>query len=549
MTLEEVDPQLRAFLEDREWRLNHLYWIEDKQGRLMRLKMNQPQERFYRNIWKRNHILKARQFGMSTLMSMMELDACLFKAHCNCAIVDKTLDDAKGKLKKARLAYDLLDYVPENATAEDRALAQIGKELKAAVPMKAGSKTELEWENGSVISCGVSKRGGTLQLLHISELASIARHAPQKAQEVLSGALQAVNAQSYIVIETTHEGGRAGLNYEMMQAAMANAGKELSPMQWRFHFFPWFDLDEYEEDPVYWPQPKPEQKVAFEQHRRLAEYFDGLERSLGIELNPRKRAWYALKRQELGDLMKQEYPSTPDETFDALIEGSIYARELSLLKMAGALMAEFVPQKMRPVYTSWDLGHSDSTCVWLWQLGADGKFYLLDHYAASRKSPDHFVGVVRGWMAQYGVQMTKCLLPHDGNNQFNGQASYAQLLRNAGLPVSVVPRTNDPWVGINLVRMLLPNCVFHERCSREIRDGMDVYPSGVQSLEQYRTLPDGSNGAERATPLHDKYSHSADAFRMFAEARQAGLVSELAPWNRPLRNGSNTARGAEWLRR
>lgn len=550
MELENVDPELRRRLEDREWRLNNLYWIESKSGKVMRLRLNAEQRKFLGALWHRNHVLKARQLGMSTLVAILELDSCLFCAHCNCAIIDKTLKDAQEKLKKAKFAYDMLDWVPREASAADRALAQIGAELKKQVPVKKSNETEFLFRNESGISCGVDKRGGTVQVLHISELGHVAIHAPLKAQEMMSGALQAVDENSYVIIETTHEGGRAGLNYTMMQEAMLNAGKKLSPLQWRFHFFAWWEHDEYEQDASFWTKPvDPREKIPFARQQELARYFEGLEKALGITISDRKKAWYKLKKQELGELMKQEYPSTPDEAFDARIEGTIYAREMALLRVAGQLLAEFQPDPLQPCYTSWDLGHSDSTCVWLWQIGSDGKFYLVDHYAAAGQSPDHFVGVVRSWMARYRIQMEACLLPHDGNNKFNGQASYAQLLRNAGLPVHVVPRTNDPWVGINLVRMLLPKCVFHERCSQDTHVGLEVYPSGVQSLEQYRTLPDGSNGAERPTPLHDKYSHSADAFRMFVEARQAGLVTELTPWNNPRRGGGNgIVRGAEWLR-
>ncbi len=129
MKLEDVAPALREMVENQEWRLNNLYWIEDKRGRLQRFRMNFAQRELFENFHHRNEILKARQLGISTFVAILMLDCCLFTARWTCGIVDKAVDEAKKKLSKALLAYDLLDYVPENASAADKALAQIGKEI------------------------------------------------------------------------------------------------------------------------------------------------------------------------------------------------------------------------------------------------------------------------------------------------------------------------------------------------------------------------------------------------------------------------------------
>lgn len=50
--------------------------------------------------------------------------------------------------------------------------------------------------------------------------------------------------------------------------------------------------------------------------------------------------------------------------------------------------------------------------------------------------------------------------------------------------------------------------------------------SGVNALENYQKAPTGSSGVERDTPLHNRCSHAADAFRTFAEAYEKGLVAK-----------------------
>ena len=103
---------LRGRLDDPLWRLNHLYWIEDKSGRLQRFRMNAAQQRLHRGLWHRNVVLKARQLGISTYVALLMLDRCLFTPNYHAGIIDKTLPDAEQKLEKLRFAWEHLDYLP-----------------------------------------------------------------------------------------------------------------------------------------------------------------------------------------------------------------------------------------------------------------------------------------------------------------------------------------------------------------------------------------------------------------------------------------------------
>lgn len=554
MRLDEVDPKIRAMVENQEWRLNNLYWIEDKKGRLQRFRMNFAQKELFDNFHHRNEILKARQLGISTFVAILMLDCCLFTARWTCGIVDKAVDEAKKKLAKALLAYDLLDYVPENASEADRALAQIGREVKQEITLKEVSKMAAAWSNRSSITVGASMRGGTLQMLHVSELAYVANHNPKRAEEIRAGALNAVATENYIIKESTHEGGRAGINYEMVQQAIANrCRKKLSPLDYRFFFFPWHKNPEYVLDAEFWDRlPSPEEdnyKILIQERKRLEDYFSELER-LGIFLDSGQKAWYQSQVRTFGFMVRQEYPSTPDEAFDVLAARAIYQTELTMLKVAGRMLVEFETNALLPTYVSWDIGRGDAMSIWLWQVGPDGTYHVVDHYSANRLSLDHFVGVVRAWEGQHRVSVTKHLVPHDARHEKWDGDSFEQALCRAGFVVSVVPRTRDVWVGIQATRLMLPHCVFHSRCGIPITacNGKE-YPSGLQALENYQTAPEGANGVERSQPLHDRYSHSADAFRTFAEACAAGLVDMNASWAQPGESVGRreVVRGAEWL--
>lgn len=249
-----MDSQLmQGRLDDPLWRLQHLYWIENKAGRMQRFTLNAAQMRLHRAMWNRNAVLKARQLGISTYVAMLMLDCCLFTPNFHAGIIDKSLPDAEQKLAKVRFAWENLDYAAPDADAAERALAYLGGLIKQRTGvLKRGelhpvgdARTRMAFANGSDIRLGTTLRGGTLQLLHVSELAHVSVHAPWRAREIRTGAINTVPADGRIILESTHEGGRYGVNYEMMQQAMENSAKdELSPLDFRFFFFSWFDNPE-----------------------------------------------------------------------------------------------------------------------------------------------------------------------------------------------------------------------------------------------------------------------------------------------------------------
>ena len=121
----------QSVLSSQLWRLEHLYWIENKAGQLQRFSLNRAQRRLHERLWYRNDILKARQLGISTYVAMLMLDMSLFRSNFHCGIIDKSLPDAQQKLAKLRFAWDHLDYVPPDPSAMDVALARLGERIKS----------------------------------------------------------------------------------------------------------------------------------------------------------------------------------------------------------------------------------------------------------------------------------------------------------------------------------------------------------------------------------------------------------------------------------
>ena len=80
----------------------------------------------------------------------------------------------------------------------------------------------LTFGNNSSVRVSTSMRSGTLQYLHVSEFGKICAQAPEKAREIVTGALNTVEAGQFVVIESTAEG-QEGAFYEMAQHARARA--------------------------------------------------------------------------------------------------------------------------------------------------------------------------------------------------------------------------------------------------------------------------------------------------------------------------------------
>ncbi len=519
--MKSLSDVLSGRLDNQLWRLNNLYWIENKMGHMQRFRLNAAQQRLYDNLHSRNAVLKARQLGISTFTALLMLDNCLFTPNYHAGIIDKSLPDAEQKLGKMRFAWEQLDYLPPEPSLEQQALAQLGSIVKYHTGMKRGerlcpssdTRSRLSFTNGSDIRIGTNLRGGTLQMLHVSELAHTSVHSPWRAREIRTGGINTVPKNGCIILESTHEGGRYGVNYEIMAQAMENRAKgELSELDFAFFFLSWFDHEEYE------LSGKPRWAD------RLSLYFHKLEQEEHISLREEQKLWYSRMEQIMGSSMQQEYPSTCDEAFATGNEGAIYGRQISILREQGRIGADFAYHPEHPLYCSWDLGLSDHTALWLIQLIGEN-IYWLDHYAINQQGIEHFAAQVQKWEREYGL-ITQHLLPHDAAHRDPHGQSYVENLFALGIShVRIVPRTPDIWRGINHLRGLLLHSWFHPKTLQGLINARGLEePSGLRCLEMYRSSPPGQNGQIHNSPLHDQYSHSADAARCFAEAHSHGMV-------------------------
>jgi len=481
ITTEQMQRELLVHLGDREWRMDNLYQIEDKMGNVVPFVRNDSQREFWHHMWWLNVILKDRQRGFSTLIAIFILDSCLFAPNTTAGIIDITLPDAKKKLGKILFAYDRL---PES--------------IKAEVPTLTRAKESIEWVNGSRVDVSTSHRGGTLQILHISEYGKIAARKPDVAKEIKTGAMNTVAAGNFMIVESTAEG-QEGEFFEICQESQRQAAAKsiLTPLDFKFHFFGWWmgHENELEEGTV---------AITDEVHA----YCNKIEAELGITINNRKRGWYQKKQKQQGDdMMTREFPSTPKEAFAASIDGSYYAKAMLKARQEGRIC--HVPyDEGFPVEVFWDLGMDDSMSLWFRQrIGGSNR--LIDYYEASGEGLAHYAKILneRGYL--YG----KHYMPHDASVRELGTGiKRSEKAEELGIkPVVTVVRPRDTEAvldGIEAVRTFLSTCWIDERkCA-----------AGIKCVDNYRKEWDERLASFRRGPLHNWASHGADSLRTGAVA-------------------------------
>ena len=469
-------------LSNQRWRLSHLYQIVNDKGDVVNFKMRMAQKLLYLGMHYLNIILKSRQHGITTFVCLLFLDICMFNSNTHACIIAHNKDDAKDFFtKKIMFAYNNLHPL-----------------IRETVTASRASTSELMFSNGSSIRVTTSGRSGTYQLIHVSEFGKICAKYPHKAEEIVTGTLNAVHPGQIVFIESTAEG-REGKYYEMTNEAMKlrDARVNLTKLDWKFFFFGWFDnpLNQLNEDDTK-STPVPD---------RFKKYFDKVETALRRKIPDTFKAWYIKKERDQGELMFREHPSTPAEAFLKSIKGVYYGSQMIWLRKNDRITdVPWLPNY--PVDTWWDIGFNDVNSIWFIQTVAQMirviKYYEnynegLGHYAQYIKD----LTIEKGW--RFGVHYT----PHDvGVHDYSIGRSRQDFAKDYGLKLKRVDRIS-PESGIEAVRKLLPYCVFDlESCD-----------DGLKALESYRKEWDEKKANYRDKPYHDWASNGADAFRTGAQ--------------------------------
>jgi hypothetical protein len=214
-----------------------------------------------------------------------------------------------------------------------------------------------------------------------------------------------------------------------------------------------------------------------------------------------------LPQAELDDaaaiMSEDEYAQEYENDFGAAIKGSIYGKQVKTAEIEGRIT--LVPYAPTPVHTCWDIGFSDQTVIWLFQVVARTPCFV--DVIATRGSAVHEVAdALNTHRLTHGYRPGYHYLPHDAwaDTFQTGRSTVEQLLSH-GIRARAVPRllVQD---GIQATRLLLRTARFDAtRCEK-----------AIEALRQYQYEYDEAKQNFRQKPRHDWASDYCDALRIGA---------------------------------
>lgn len=220
------------------------------------------------------------------------------------------------------------------------------------------------------------------------------------------------------------------------------------------------------------------------------------------DLDKERLEYQAEYGAEDGDaLFAQEYLCD----WDAAIVGSYFGKLVRDAEREGRVCSvPYDPQAL--VHTAWDLGLSDSTAIWFFQICGQ-EIHVIDYLENSGQALAWYAGELKKKPYAYGEH----ILPHDAEaKELQTNRSRTQTLRELELNVRVLKASGAERIlvadGINAVRTILPRCwIDATKCAK-----------GLDALKAYRREYDEKKKTFHDRPVHDWASHPSDAFRYLA---------------------------------
>ncbi len=331
----------------------------------------------------------------------------------------------------------------------------------------------------------------------MSEFGKTCARSPQKAEEVITGTLQAVAPEGRIIIESTGEGNE-GFYAEMVNQAHLRGNTDLSPLEYKLFFYPWMDEPQYQET----------SKVSYDVD--LTDYFDKIERETGRKITQLQRNWYALqKKTPLGDKIKQEFPSTVSEAFLASSDAFYFAQAIAKAYQDGRCLSSSPYDALVPLYVAMDIGVNDLTVIIFFQI-AHGEVRIIDYYEDKDKDVDFY--------AKFLLQDKKYLynaifLPHDSTRRNpldvcnTYERDFKRLFANTGTRFHVLKKM-DKQLSISHAKIMINRSVFNVNRVKPL----------IDQMSKYRKTWHEPTGRYLEDPYHNIASNYGDAWQYVCQA-------------------------------
>jgi len=272
----EVAPQLSPPSEKVVEVIETLFRIPNKDGEIVPFHLNNVQSNFMSNKSGRTDVLKARQFGVTSIVLAWFLVECMSR-FARCVMIAHDTDATRKLLQRGRFMLQQMNG-PKPRLSRD-------SDQELAFP-----KTGATFYIGTAGTRSFG-RSDTITHLHCSEYAFW-----PDPKTLSAGLFQAVPHKSGVVVRESTANGYGTYHHQQIMRAMKGTSR------FRLLFYPWYIFSEYEsKTPL------------------VGEYDDReLELKKKFDLPDCKLQWRREKIEDLnGDelLFCQEYPSSIEEAF------------------------------------------------------------------------------------------------------------------------------------------------------------------------------------------------------------------------------------------
>lgn len=202
------------------------------------------------------------------------------------------------------------------------------------------------------------------------------------------------------------------------------------------------------------------------------------------------------------EMIRQEFMCD----FDVGNVGAYFTREMSEMEQEGRLTV-IKPNPNLPLHSVWDLGGTDATAGWLFQI--EGKFINLIHILHdSGQGLKFYLEKADQIRKSFGCQWGNHFMPHDvkqGHQGWEQAESRLSIARQHGWFFQVTPRVNFED-GIESMRYIF----------QKLRIDKLNCAIGVRAIREYQREFDDLRGCYKAKPLDNWATHIVDALRYLA---------------------------------
>jgi phage terminase large subunit len=374
---------------------------------------------------------------------------------------------------------------------------------------------------------------GNQNKLRIGCFREVQKSIKDSVHKLLSDQIQALGlGQDYEVLTTEIRNKRTGTeilfsglsdhtaesikSFEGLDIAWIEEGQAVSARSWSI-LIPTLR----KEDPVtgqpseIWVSYNPDLETD-ETHQRFA--IDPPPDCVSVLVNYNDNPWFpAVLEQERLECKRKypkDYPNIWEGKCRPAADGAIYYDEMELVQERGQILNLPYDPKLK-VHVVVDLGWNDAMSIILVQKNIS-EIRIIEYIEDTHRKLTDYSQELKEKKYNWG----KLFIPHDGYNERVESPSAYRILKDLGWEIPDKSELVELNIenGIKATREVFPRCYFDKAKTARL----------IECLKRYRrNVPRNTN--EPSTPMHDQYSHGADAFRYMALAIDQ-MTNETKSW-------------------